>query len=89
MFLEGNFCSFKNWTMMSSWKQLFLPQHNWVMSIESWKRLSLAGEKAGHSSISHQSDVRGIRSCTVAECSKASGEWHQVCGALFYSMKGN
>lgn len=36
------------------------------------KAKSQGAEKAGHSSISHQSNVRGIRSCTATECLKAS-----------------
>lgn len=53
------------------------------------KAKSQAGEKAGHSSISHQSDVRGIRSCTVAECSKASRRMASSMWSTILAMKGN
>lgn len=44
MFWKGTVL-FYNWIMMSSWKQFFLPQHSWVMSTESWERLSHKGER--------------------------------------------
>lgn len=50
---------------------------------------SQVGEKAGHSSISHQSNVRGIHSCTATECSKASRLMVSRPWSTVLAMKGN
>lgn len=76
---------------MSSWKQLSLPQLFQLGNEHSrlGKAKSQVGEKAGHSSISHWSDVRGICSRAAAEHSEASRLRVSRLSSTILAMKGN